>query len=77
LKAHASCRSVVELQRADLRAVTDLTTMRVSRSSRISVNLTPEELAQVQAFADAEGRSVSNFCHQLIKAFLAHRNRPN
>ena len=51
--------------------------MRVSRSSRISVNLTPEELAQVQAFADAEGRSVSNFCHQLIQAFLAQRNRSN
>lgn len=51
--------------------------MRVSRSSRISVNLTPEELAQFQAFADAEGRSVSNLCHQLIQAFLAQRNRPD
>ena len=55
----------------------DFSTTRVSRSSRISVNLTPEELAQFQAFADAEGRSVSNLCHQLIQAFLAQRNRPD
>jgi hypothetical protein len=57
--------------------VADFSTTRVSRSSRISVNLTPEELAQFQAVADAEGRSVSNLCHQLIQAFLAQRNRPD
>lgn len=51
--------------------------MRVSRSSRISVNLTPDELARFQAVADAEGRSVSNLCHQLIQAFLAQRNHSN
>ena len=55
----------------------DFSTMRVSRSSRISVSLTPEELAQFQAVADAEGRSVSNMCHQLIQAFLAQRNGPD
>ncbi len=55
----------------------DFSTTRVSRSSRISVNLTPEELAQFQAVADAEGRSVSNLCHQLIQAFLAQRNSPD
>ena len=77
MRSPRRCRSVVELRRADLRAVTDLSTMRASRSSRISVNLTPEELAQVQAVADAEGRSVSNLCHQLIQAFLAQRKRPN
>ena len=55
----------------------DFSTMRVSRSSRISVSLTPEELAQFQAVADAEGRSVSNLCHQLIQAFLAQRNSPD
>jgi hypothetical protein len=57
--------------------VADFSTTRVSRSSRISVNLTPEELAQFQAVADAEGRSVSNLCHQLIQAFLAQRNSPD
>lgn len=49
-------------------------TSRRARSSRISVNLTPQELAQFQAVADAEGRSMSNLCHQLIQAFLAQRN---
>lgn len=49
-------------------------TIRRARSSRISVNLTPQELAQLQAVADAEGRSMSNLCHQLIQAFLAQRN---
>ena len=49
-------------------------TSRSARSSRISVNLTPQELAQFQAVADAEGRSMSNLCHQLIQAFLAQRN---
>jgi hypothetical protein len=49
-------------------------TSRRARSSRISVNLTPQELAQLQAVADAEGRSMSNLCHQLIQAFLAQRN---
>lgn len=49
-------------------------TSRRARSSRISVNLTPQELAQLQAVADAEGRNMSNLCHQLIQAFLAQRN---
>ena len=49
-------------------------TSRSARSSRISVNLTPQELALFQAVADAEGRSMSNLCHQLIQAFLAQRN---
>jgi hypothetical protein len=48
---------------------------RSGRSSRISVNLTPNELAEFQAVAVAEGRSMSNLCHQLIQAFLAQRQR--
>lgn len=48
---------------------------RSGRSSRISVNLTPNELAEFQALAVAEGRSMSNLCHQLIQAFLAQRQR--
>lgn len=47
---------------------------RSARSSRISVNLTPQELARFQEVANAEGRSVSNLCYQLIQAFLAQRN---
>lgn len=49
--------------------------VRATRIGRISVNLTPEELVQFQAVAEAEGRSVSNLCRQLIQAFLAQRDR--
>lgn len=48
---------------------------RATRIGRISVNLTPEELVRFQAVAEAEGRSVSNLCRQLIQAFLAQQER--
>lgn len=44
-----------------------------SRTSRISINLTPELHDQLRLWASAEGRSVSNLCVQLILASLARR----
>ena len=48
---------------------------RAIRNGRISVNLTREELVLFQAVAEAEGRSASNLCRQLIQAFLAQQQR--
>lgn len=47
--------------------------MPASRSSRISINLTPELHAQLRVWASTEGRSVSNLCVHLIEASLARR----
>ena len=44
-----------------------------SRSSRISINLTPELHAQLRVWASTEGRSVSNLCVHLIETSLASR----
>jgi hypothetical protein len=54
--------------------LTDLSSERPSRNSRISVSLTEDELVQFQAIAVAQGRSMSNLCYQLIQAYL---NNPN
>lgn len=45
-----------------------------NRSCRFSVNITPQELQGFKAIADAEGRSLSNLCRQLIQAFLVQRD---
>jgi len=46
----------------------------MARTSRFSVNLTPMEMATFKAAADAEGRSVSNLCYQLIQAYRVQRD---
>lgn len=45
------------------------------RSSRITINLTPELHAQLRHWAAAEDRSVSNLCLQLIEASMAVRRQ--
>jgi hypothetical protein len=45
------------------------------RSSRITMNVTPELEAQLRRWASEEGRSVSNLCQQLIEASLVQRQR--
>jgi hypothetical protein len=55
--------------------LTDLSSERPSRNSRISVSLTEDELVQFQAIAVAQGRSMSNLCYQLIQAYLNNPNR--
>jgi len=49
--------------------------MRANRSSRITVNLTPEEMEQLLHAANSEGRSLSNLCYLLIQEYLAQRTR--
>lgn len=45
------------------------------RSSRITINLSPELHHVLRGWASDEGRSVSNLCRQLIEASIALRNR--
>ena len=47
--------------------------MRPMRRSRISLNLTTDLHARLQALADEEDRSLSNLCIQLIQAALEQR----
>lgn len=42
----------------------------MAKTERIYLRLTPELKARIQAAADAEGRSVSNYIEHLIKQAL-------
>lgn len=53
----------------------DLPNQRGNRNARFTVNLTLHELATFKAAAEAEGRSASNLCYQLIQAYLEQRDR--
>lgn len=45
------------------------------RSSRITMNVTPELQEQLRRWALEEGRSVSNLCQHVIEASLLQRQR--
>ena len=53
----------------------DLPNQRCNRNARFTENLTLHELATFRAAGEAEGRSVSNLCYQLIQAYLEQRDR--
>lgn len=43
------------------------------KSERLQIRISPELKEQLQRLADADGRTVSNYIEQLIKAALADR----
>lgn len=46
---------------------------RQTRSNRVSISLTPELYARLQALAVRDGRSLSNLCvHLLVSAISKH-----
>jgi uncharacterized protein (DUF1778 family) len=45
--------------------------MKPKLTETVQLRITPEELAQIEAKAAAEDRSVSNFLRQLVKAGIA------
>lgn len=45
----------------------------MSKTERLQIRISPELKQQLQRLADAEGRTVSNYIEQLIKAALAEK----
>lgn len=46
----------------------------MAKNERLQLRITSEMKAQLQALAEAEGRTVSNYVEQLIKAALERMN---
>ena len=46
----------------------------MSKSERLYIRLTPELKEQIQAAAEADGRSVSNYIEKLIKEAIKKEN---
>lgn len=42
----------------------------MTKTDRLQIRITPEMKTQLQALAEAEGRTVSNYVEQLIKSAL-------
>ena len=42
----------------------------MNKSDRLNIRISPELKAQLQELANADGRSVSNYIEQLIKAAI-------
>ena len=53
------------------RSLNGVSTM--AKTERLQIRISPELKAQLQARADTEGRTVSNYIEQLIKAALGQK----